>query len=338
MHMLAEYILFLAKSITIVVSILIILGSIISLSGKKKQKGKMTVKKLNDQYHAIEKELANKTLDKKALKASLKKDKKTQKNRAKDSHSRLFVIHFNGDIQAHAVESLRQEVTAVLLSATDQDEVLVCVESPGGVVPSYGLASSQLARIREANIKLTIAVDKVAASGGYMMACVANHIIAAPFAIVGSIGVVAQLPNFHRFLDKKSIDFEQITAGEYKRTLTYFGENTDSGREKMQADINEAHELFKQHIAHFRPQLNINDVATGEYWYGTQALSLGLIDNIQTSDDYLLQHKNQYDLIEVGYAMKKPFPQSLMQQANKLYHRLSKESIMFKSQHSHGLE
>ena len=109
---------------------------------------------------------------------------------------------------------------------------------------AYGLAASQMQRIRDKKLKLTVCVDKVAASGGYMMAVVADKIIAAPFAVLGSIGVLAQVPNFHRLLKKHDVDFEMLTAGKYKRTLTMFGENTDKGREKFQEDIEDTHVLF----------------------------------------------------------------------------------------------
>jgi serine protease SohB len=207
---------------------------------------------------------------------------------------RIYVINFNGDMRASATENLRQEITAILsIADKDKDEVVVNLESPGGMVHGYGLAASQLARIRQHNLPLTICVDKVAASGGYMMACLANTIIAAPFAIIGSIGVVAQLPNFHRLLDKWDIDYEVLTAGEYKRTLTVFGENTDAGRQKFIADLEDTHTLFKEFVSDYRPSLDIEKVATGEHWYGKQALGLGLVDKLMTSDEYLLTRVKQ---------------------------------------------
>lgn len=217
----------------------------------------------------------------------------------------IFVLDFDGDIRASAVTSLRQEISAILTLARSEDEVVVRLESGGGVVHGYGLAASQLQRIRAHNIPLTVAVDKVAASGGYMMACVADKIIAAPFAIIGSIGVLAQLPNLHRLLKKHEIDFEQLYAGEYKRTLTMFGENTDKAREKMQQELQETHDLFKAHVKDQRPQLNIGKVATGEHWFGSRALELGLVDHLQTSDDYLMAARFDTRLILLNYTAKK---------------------------------
>ena len=215
------------------------------------------------------------------------------------------MVDFDGDIRASEVDSLRQEISAILTHARAEDEVVVRLESPGGTVPGYGLAASQLQRLRAREIPLTICVDKVAASGGYMMACVANQIIAAPFALIGSVGVLAQIPNLHRLLQKNRIDFEQLFTGEYKRTLTLFGENTDKGRAKMQQELDEIHARFKAHIKSLRPQLDVERIATGEHWLGARAYELGLVDKLQTSDDYLMAARRDAQLILLRYAEKK---------------------------------
>lgn len=193
----------------------------------------------------------------------------------------------------------------MLAVAKPQDQVVVRLESPGGVVHGYGLAASQLQRLREKQIPLTVAVDKVAASGGYMMACVADKIVAAPFSIIGSIGVVAQIPNFNRFLKSKEIDIELHTAGQYKRTLTLLGENTEEGRQKFREDLNETHHLFKDFVHRMRPALDIDQVATGEHWYGTQAQEKGLVDEVGTSDDLLLNLMEGRELVGVRFTQRK---------------------------------
>ena len=222
--------------------------------------------------------------------------------------------------------SLREEISAILTIAEKGDEVIVNVESGGGMVHGYGLASSQLDRLRQAEIPLTICVDKVAASGGYMMACVANKIYAAPFAIVGSIGVVAQLPNFNRLLKKHEIDYEQHTAGDFKRTLTVFGENTDEGRQKFQQELEETHELFKAFVTKYRPQLDLAKVATGEHWYGQQAIELGLIDAISTSDDVLMQLAGERTVYKLRYQVRKKLADKIAHGAslsvNAIFNRL----------------
>lgn len=215
------------------------------------------------------------------------------------------MLDFKGSIDAHEVSALREEVTAVLAVAKPADEVLVRLESPGGVVHGYGLAASQLQRLRERQIPLTIAVDKVAASGGYMMACVANNIVAAPFAIIGSIGVVAQIPNFNRLLKRNDIDIELHTAGQYKRTLTLLGENTEEGREKFREDLNETHHLFKEFVHSMRPSLDIEAVATGEHWYGVQAKEKGLVDEISTSDDLIIARMAEREVVSLRYMQRK---------------------------------
>lgn len=217
----------------------------------------------------------------------------------------MFVLDFSGDIKASATEGLRHEITALLSLATPKDEVVLRLESAGGMVHSYGLASSQLARIRQAGVPLTVCIDKVAASGGYMMACIGEKIISAPFAILGSIGVVAQLPNVNRLLKKHDIDFEVLTAGEYKRTLTVFGENTEKGREKFQEDLDVTHQLFKNFVSRYRPQLVIDEVATGEVWLGVAAQEKKLVDELKTSDEYLAERAKSAELFHLHYAERK---------------------------------
>ncbi len=317
--LLSEYGLFLAKIATVVIAIAIVAAIIVNVAQRKKQqRGELRVTRLSEQYKDMQEEMAVSLLDPHQQKLWHKAQKKKHKQEAKsakalakqgkpaaDGRARLYVLDFKGSMDAHEVASLREEVTAVLAVATPQDEVLVRLESPGGVVHGYGLAASQLQRLRDHGIPLTVAVDKVAASGGYMMACVASHIVAAPFAIVGSIGVVAQIPNFNRLLKRNDIDVELHTAGQYKRTLTLFGENTEEGREKFREDLNDTHLLFKRFVKEMRPSLNIDEVATGEHWYGVQAKEKGLVDAISTSDDLILEKMKVREVVSVRYLRRK---------------------------------
>ncbi|WP_105259060.1 protease SohB [Pseudoalteromonas sp. T1lg88] len=308
MEYLFEYGLFLAKALTIVVAIGVVIALIVGAAAKPKTKpGTLEVDDLSEQMKQIKDDFLDNTLDKKALKVLNKERKQAAKEEAdKEPKGRLYVIDFKGSMDAHEVESLRQEVSAIIsLADKDKDQVLVRLESGGGVVHGYGLGASQLQRLKNAEIKLTVAIDKVAASGGYMMACVADEIIAAPFAIVGSIGVIAQIPNFNKVLKKHDIDYEQITAGQYKRTLTLFGENTDAGREKFREEIEQTHTLFKQFVAEHRPALDIEQVATGEHWFALDAHNKGLVDRISTSDDELLNLVKDYQTYKVTYKLKK---------------------------------
>ncbi|TWC33628.1 inner membrane peptidase [Pseudomonas sp. SJZ079] len=308
MEFFAEYASFLAKTVTLVVAILVVLVAVVAVRGKgRRGSGQLQVHKLNDFYKQLRHQLEHSVLDKEQLKARHKEESKAEKLAKKiGSHKpRVFVLDFDGDIKASATDNLRHEITAVLSLAKPQDEVVLRLESGGGMVHSYGLASSQLARIRQANVPLTVCIDKVAASGGYMMACIGQKIISAPFAILGSIGVVAQLPNLHRLLKKHDIDFEVLTAGEYKRTLTIFGENTEKGREKFQEDLETTHALFKNFVARYRPQLNIDEIATGEVWLGLSALEKELVDELKTSDEYLAERSREAELFHLHYAEKK---------------------------------
>lgn len=308
MEFLAEYAGFLARTVTVVVAIVMVLLVVAVLRQKgQRSAGHLSVRKLNEFYRELREHLEDSVLHKDQLKRQRKAEAKAHKAEQKKpvDKPRVFVLDFDGDIKASATEQLRHEVTAVLSMAQPTDEVVVRLESGGGMVHAYGLASSQLARLRDAGLPLTVCVDKVAASGGYMMACVANRVLAAPFAVLGSIGVVAQLPNVHRLLKKHDIDVEVLTAGEFKRTLTVFGENTDKGREKFQEDLELTHQLFKGFVSRYRPQLDIDKVATGEVWLGLSALEHELVDGLQTSDEYLARRANEAELFQLRFINRK---------------------------------
>ena len=327
MEYLYDYGLFLGQAITLVAAILILAAGLMSLGQKQRSEqheGHIEIRNLNERYSQIGEAIEAAVTDPEHLKVQRKEKKKTDKQEAKakkkerkkgeepaPARKRLFVLGFDGDLKASATDNLREEISAVLGQASEGDEILLRLESPGGLVHGYGLAASQLQRIRDAGVPLTVAVDKVAASGGYMMACVANRIVAAPFAVIGSIGVLAQLPNFHRLLKKHDIDFELYTAGEYKRTVTMFGENTEKGREKFMEDLEQTHELFKDFVGANRPELDIASVATGEVWYGQQAVERGLVDEIQTSDAFIQSQIKDCDVFDVRFVHKKNWQEKL---------------------------
>lgn len=322
--MLADYLLFLAKMVTWVIALLILVTGIVAVIAKARDKhapsddGEVTVTHLGESIDEIESLMEEETLTEAEFKALTKQRKKDKKKEAREkkkkivdlekTEPRLFVIDFDGDMEASDVEGLREVITAIILTAKPQDEVLVRLESAGGYVHQYGLAASQLARLREHEIPLTVSVDAIAASGGYLMASVANRILAAPFALVGSIGVIAELPNFNRLLKKHDIEYEMHTSGQFKRTLTHFGENTREGREKFKEEIQLTHELFKNYLKEYRPELDLEAVSTGETWHGLTAVEYALVDEIMTSDEYILAaHQEDRHVYQVEYEEKESF-------------------------------
>lgn len=310
----SAYGLFAAKTFTLLALIVIAIVVTARLARRKDgPRETLQVKKLNDKYQTMADVLHRAMLPKHDLKHYLQRRRHTDKDKQRDTESqaRVFVLEFKGDLRASALRGLRDEITALLTVATPKDEVFLRLESAGGLVMAYGLAASQLVRIKQAGIPLVIAVDQVAASGGYLMACVADRILAAPFAIVGSIGVVAQMPNFHGLLKKHDIDYELHTAGEYKRTLTVFGENTEQGRAKLKEELEETHGLFKQFLVEHRPQIDLAAVATGEHWYGSRALELKLVDELSTSDDYLLKRSQAAELYALCYPARRSLGERL---------------------------
>ncbi|MFB5172442.1 protease SohB [Erwinia amylovora] len=336
MELLSYYGLFLAKTVTVVVAIAAIAIIVTNLAMRKRaHTGQLKLTRLDENYSEMQDRMRlakmeppQQKLWNRERKKKDKQEAKSARQQAKSGHAvnggkpTLYVIDFKGSMDAGEVSSLREEVSAVMAVAEKGDEVLLRLESPGGVVHGYGLAASQLQRLRDKNIPLTVAVDKVAASGGYMMACVADRIVAAPFSIIGSIGVVAQIPNFNRLLKRNEIDVELHTAGEYKRTLTLFGENTEQGREKFREELNETHQLFKQFVHQMRPTLDIDSIATGEHWYGQQALEKGLVDAIGTSDDLIIDHIEKHQVIGVRYARRKGMIDRFTQSATSSLERL----------------
>lgn len=334
MEYLIQYGMFLAKVATVVVAIIIVLGTVVALSSRQKRGGKkgfIKVTQLNEHIEEMRDVLRHSVLDKDQLKLTHKAEKKLakveqkekkeklkkekaggdQEDKESDRKKRVYVLNFMGDMAAEAVASLREEITAILSLAEVRDEVLLRLESPGGMVHAYGLASSQLQRIKNENIPLTICVDKVAASGGYMMACLADRLVAAPFSIIGSIGVLVQIPNFHRVLKKNEVDYEIISAGEYKRTLSTFGEITQKSRDKVQKDVETIHDIFKQWVKDHRPSVDIDKISTGETWVGIQAIERNMVDEIKTSDECIIEACESADVFEVEFEIPKSLQDKL---------------------------
>ncbi len=297
--------------LAIAVVLMLIAGTVIKVQGHSKTD--LDIEMLDSKYDQVEAHIQDCTLSKKELKDLHKKrkaeDKADQKNPV--HKPRLFVLDFVGDVRASAVEELREEISGILLAYRHGDEVLVKIESPGGMVHGYGLAASQLLRLKSAKIPVVASVDKVAASGGYLMACVADKILAAPFAVIGSIGVVAQVPNFHRLLKKHDVEYREYTAGEFKRTVSLFGEITSKGEEKFKEQLEETHVLFKSFVGRYRQQLDMPKVATGEHWYGENALEKGLIDEVLTSDDYVLRALKTHKVLKLKIEKKQKLKEKL---------------------------
>lgn len=308
MEFLANYGLFALKALTLVIALLLAIAGILALG--RKPKPKLEITSLNKQYEETQQLMAK----------AIKNQKPPKQKKNKGEKPALYVLDFYGDIKATEVETLREAITAVLSIAEKRDEVVLRLESPGGTVNSYGLAAAQLQRLRDKKIPLTICIDKMAASGGYLMACAANYIVAAPFAIIGSIGVVAQLPNFYRFLKKNNIDVELLTAGEYKRTLTLFAENTEKGRKKFQENLEEIHQAFRDYVLSHRQQLDINKVSTGEHWLAKDAYDLQLVDYLQTSDEYLTEKMSKFKVFKVAVHGKKALLERLLKPVTQLLH------------------
>jgi serine protease SohB len=291
---------FAARGFVVFATIAVTALFLVTVVRRKRPRAWLRVKPLNQQIDAMGDALRAGVMRKKDLRKLRKQRKRTKVARA-EAKPNVFVLEFKGDLFASAVRNLREEVTAITTVAGKDDEVVVRLESAGGAVPHYGLAAAQLLRLRDKAVKVTVCIDRIAASGGYMMACVADKIVAAPFAIIGSIGVVAQVPNFHRLLKKHDVDFQEMTAGEFKRTVSVFGEITEKGRKKLQEELEDTHLLFKDFVKTHRPKLDLEQVATGEHWLARRGLELGLVDQLGTSDEYLVARAVEGNLYQVSF-------------------------------------
>ncbi|MCE2424016.1 MAG: protease SohB [Pseudomonadales bacterium] len=320
MEVLFDYLGFLAKTATVVVAFLIVMSAVAGAAAQRSMRppplGHIQVVRINELLLDMRRSIEEAAMPRSLVKKQRKQDAKARKKRSGEARRRVFVMNFEGDLAASAVDSLRREVSAVLATAGEDDEVVVRVDSAGGMVHGYGLGASQLARVRSSGVKLTVAVDKIAASGGYLMAAVADRILAAPFAVVGSIGVLAQIPNVHRLLKKHDVDVEILTAGRHKRTLDVLGENTEEGREKLREELHDVHALFQDFVGTYRPAVDLDAVSTGEAWYGQRALDRSLVDELATSDEYLMAASAEADVFEVSWVQPKRPIERLVGQAS----------------------
>ncbi len=296
---------FLAKAVIVVAALAFLLSLTFALFRRGRADGtRLTVRRLNTRMRDLTNALRAPVLGHRRFRKVQREEHRRQKQLGE--RPKVFVLDYHGDIAATATSNLRHEITAVLGVAQDKDEVVLRLESSGGIVHGYGLAASQLVRLRQRKLKLTICVDKVAASGGYMMACVADEVVAAPFAIIGSIGVVASVPNVNRLLQEHGVDYEEMTAGEFKRTVSYLGKISPEGRQKFQEQLEDTHALFKEFVKAHRPDVQIDAVSTGEYWFARRARELGLVDRLETSDDLLLSRMEVADVFQVTYREPQP--------------------------------
>ncbi len=296
-----------AAMIALVVVIPIIFGA----RTQKRREEDVKVSSLDERFDLMEAQIRVATDGAKGAKAFLKERKKAAKLHD-DSAKRVYLVAFKGDPMASGHAAFARKITAALMAArAGKDEIVVTLHSPGGLVSAYGLMAAQMQRVRRAGVELTACVDQVAASGGYMMAVVANRIVAAPFAVVGSIGVVAQVPNVNRLLKKIDVDYEELTAGEHKRPISVLAPITDEGREHFRHKLEETHVAFKDFVRENRPALNVEAVGDGDYWYATDALKLGLIDAISTSDEYLMNQRGKARLFVSDAPEKKTLMKAL---------------------------
>ena len=231
----------------------------------------------------------------------------TLQNYYRPDKSNLYYLEFEGDIQASEAAKLKQEILVCLQVAKPTDVFLILVESSGGSVSNYGDLYSVMEMIKKRGHTLWVAIDRVAASGGYLISLPADKIFATPFALIGSIGVLSEVPNFGGLLDKYGVKMEEYTAGERKMNISMFRENGEEQKEHHRKKLGKIHELFKAQLVKYRGGLiekkgvDIGELMEGDFWMGENAFELGLVDELKSSVEILLDEKDHFNILKVNY-------------------------------------
>lgn len=269
-------------------------------------------KNLSNEYSSIEDSYDSVLINKPIVDKSINLNDVVQEG----AHN-VFVIDYVGSMMASEVVYLTAKIDAIILKSNKDDEVVINITSPGGAVSGYGLVASQIKRLKTAGLKITATVDTVAASGGYMAAVVSDEIIAAPFAMVGSIGVVANVMIYEELLKNIGIQTNVYTSGDSKRTVVPSRVPNAEEEAKLEAQLEEIHSRFKDHVLSFRPDIDEDKVFTGQAFLAADAINFGLVDKIGTSDELLLNlYKDGHRLIEVQFIIEENIGGSVTKQVS----------------------
>jgi serine protease SohB len=296
----------LVLAIVFVIGCIALVGWLISKVGQEKDVTSFEENKFGLlQYHPntkYERQLSFKTRGVEQKKGGLFRKKTKELDEKPLAERPIAVVSFDGDVRATKRKIVSALIDELIVNKDKLSEAVVVVNSPGGSVAEYGLLYAEMERIRAAGISLTVCIDTYAASGGYLMSLPANRIVAAPFAFVGSVGVVAYSPNIHRLLKKHDIEPRLFTAGEFKRTVTLIGDDDEEAKQHFQHQLESLHGLFLAAVKKYRTGANFEKIGTGDHWTAeeSQTQNLGLVDHIATSREYLLKLNADRDLVHLS--------------------------------------
>ncbi len=217
---------------------------------------------------------------------------------------RLAVLRFQGlrDLNASGDQRLSEAIDEVLVNRDHFEEAVVIIDSPGGTTHGYGHAYALLERLSASGLKVTACIDRIGASGGYLMALPADRILAGPFAIVGSVGVVAGIPNVKRLLEEKGVSYRLFVAGDKKRVVHFADDDGPEVREYMDEKLAGIHTQFLQAVEKHRgDRVKLDEVRSGDHWSAEESVEkgLGLVDELQTSAEYLLERNREVALVMI---------------------------------------
>jgi protease-4 len=166
--------------------------------------------------------------------------------------------------------------------------ILLQINSPGGSAAASQEIYDELMRVREeTDIPIVASFGDVAASGGYYIACAANHIVSNPSTITGSIGVIIQSIKVFELFNEIGMQAVTVKSGQYKDLLSPFRETTEAERELLQSLVDSVFEQFLEVVVIGRdmPLEELRPLADGRIFTGAQALELGLVDSLGNYSD-----------------------------------------------------
>jgi len=224
----------------------------------------------------------------------------------------IAVVVASGEILdgTHPPGTIGGDSTAEVLRRARADEsvkaVVLRVDSPGGSAFASEIIRNEVEALQEAGIPVVASMSSVAASGGYWISMAADRIYASPSTITGSIGIFGMFPTFQRSLDSVGISTDGVGTSKWAGELRFDRPMSDDARQLVQAMIEQGYEDFISKVAMHRnmDQAEVDRVAQGQVWTGTDALDHGLIDALGGLEDAIAAAAELAELEPDSYGLK----------------------------------
>ncbi|WP_343192796.1 S49 family peptidase [Buchnera aphidicola (Taiwanaphis decaspermi)] len=315
MEFIYSYILFIIKTLSVLFFLHLFSKIIIIYILKKNDiylNNTLKVELLNNHYKKLKNDLS-----------FFQKKKIINQKNVYNKKSNLYILDYNDKIKKNKIKKLREEISSIILVAKKNDEVLLRLENTSDIVYEYGLVIAQLQRLRKKGIKLIISIDKIVSNGGYIIACVADHISASPFSIIGPINIVVNIPNIDKYTQTSNLNNQLNDCNTFTK-LTLIKNNTKIYVNKIFNKLDIKKYIRNSFIKDMRPSLNLNKIFNQNYWIGENAINEKLIDSINTSDDILFSKKDTHNLLKIKYVYKSNIVEKYIVTLNKYFKFLKK--------------